>query len=125
MVGTFQHGAFETRDGGTTWSALSDGLSGATARVALRFAARGSHLYVDTGGAGIFRRPLDGSGSWQPFRSGMPNLVAWNVGDIVATGDRLITGAGAAGAVYLNLFAGRGDGLWSIPRSVLEQAVSL
>jgi hypothetical protein len=65
-------------------------------------AVRGDSLYAGTVGQGVFVLPLTSGTTWQPFRTGLPWNLAWNVWSLHNFHGLLLTGAGASAYIYLN-----------------------
>jgi photosystem II stability/assembly factor-like uncharacterized protein len=78
---------YESRDGGTNWTAM-DGLF-EKAITALAFdASSPRRVFVATFGAGVFVS-VDGGGKWKALNSGLTDL---NVSSLAVSGDRLYAG---------------------------------
>lgn len=103
FAGTFQHGVYESSDGGASWTPRSTGLSGAGSLAITAFAVRGDSLYVGTSGAGVWVLPLNGGTTWQAFRTGMPWNTAWDVYTLYNFDGTLFAGAGQSAHIFRNV----------------------
>lgn len=89
---------WSTADGGASWSSISDGLPAIPVN-ALACDAVSGDLYAGTD-AGVYVRPA-GSTEWQPYKSGLPEVLCADLGIRASTGELLL-------ATY-------GSGLWRAP----------
>lgn len=88
--------AFETRDGGATWSSLMDRLDNPRGSHLYSIAVRGDSLFI-AGEQGVMFRSRDGGASFEPLHSGYAG--SWF--SIVASTDRGLVAAGLRGnAMY-------------------------
>ncbi len=104
-AGTSGQGVFTSDDLGASWQPRSDGLAGGLFNShlwLLSFAERGDSLYAGTGGAGVFVRPLDGSGPWHPTGSQLVANQSGGVEDLAVHVGRMLAAGGANGTVHRN-----------------------
>ena len=74
-AGTDQGGVFKSTDGGSSWSAVNNGLPGLRIFALAIDAQVSSTLYAVVFGSGIFKS-VDGGGSWRAVQDGIPPSAA-------------------------------------------------
>lgn len=101
-AGTSGQGVFRSFNSGDTWEQFSQGLNEPGANEISGLAIRNDTLYASTIGAGVYRRPLTGSGVWSAFNEGLPFSTSWNVNTIVNLDGDIYAGAGANSYLAVN-----------------------
>lgn len=101
LVGTYNFGIFESRDGGNSWLPLNGGISGNGSDDIISFAQRGDSVYTGTDGSSIFVMNLN-ENTWSPFNQNIPMNISGSVYSLYNFNGRLVNGSGANAQIYIN-----------------------
>ncbi|MEW6194278.1 MAG: hypothetical protein AB1521_03860 [Bacteroidota bacterium] len=102
FVGTYNHGIYESLNGGKTFEQKNNGLSGLGSLSISCFAIRGDSIYTGTLGAGIFLLDLNHPDQWIPFNDGLYFYVSYSIYSLKNFNGTLYAGAGTSGFLYIN-----------------------
>ncbi len=105
FVGLYGQMIYRSIDNGTTWTALTNGLSNQTVYVSMAINSRG-FIYAGTNGAHIYRS-LNQGDSWQRLTEGLSSPEVWALE--IDSEDRIFAGTG--NGIYISNDSGNS---WSL-----------